>query len=234
MAWEWLRRDPGYCAAAACALPREGGGPPNIIQSQPDAGQWGLHAFEDPRLAAPAARPVWRSDWHGRVLAARAEPAGAAHDRFDFSRFADLATMVKAPAGGEHILLAQAGSNLRLDIQAGTTLDGPVRLAYLLAGIEAAVGPVQTLLALLGLLRRGQLDTPPARSRNRRLILLLRTHDAIRSGATQREIASLLLTREPLPPRWRIEMPSLRSQAQRLVHGAAAMAGGGYRALLRQ
>lgn len=232
MAWEWLRRDQDYRTAARANLRRLGGAPA-MMAAQAEAGKWGLHAFEDPDLPAIAARPIWRSDWRNGVLAARAEDAGPPAERFDLMRFADLASVSREAGGREHILLCDGASCLRLDIEAGTLLRGPMRLAYYLAGLEKIVEPLGALARLLRLWRTGRLEhSPPARSRNRRLVTFLRAHDAVMKGATQRDIAAALLARDPLPRRWRTEAPSIRSQAQRLVHGAAAMAAGGYRALL--
>jgi hypothetical protein len=143
-----------------------------------------------------------------------------------------MATVVRDVCGTERILISDGASSLRLDVEAGTMLQVPVRLAYRLAGLEAARRPLEALQGLLSLWRTGSLATPRARSRNQRLILLLRAGDALAVGATQREIASELLSREPTPPRWRAEVPSLRLRAQRLAKGAAAMAAGGYRSLL--
>lgn len=61
---------------------------------------------------------------------------------------------------------------------------------------------------------------------------MLRAHDALAAGASQREIAAVLLDEEALAPRWRVEAPSLRSKVQRLVRSARAMADGGYRLIL--
>jgi hypothetical protein len=63
-------------------------------------------------------------------------------------------------------------------------------------------------------------------------VLLLRTSDALEAGACQREIAEHLLGRDAAEPRWRIEAPTLRSRAQRLVRQARWLAAGGYLAML--
>ena len=231
-AWEWLRRDGRYRAAAGGA-PRWRESPsPRVEKADPAAAPWGLHAFEDPGLAACAARPVWRRERYARVLVAGAEQAGSSPDRFDLARLARLATLVRA-ADGEHLLVSDGATSLRLDIVSGSLLDGPVMLSYRLAGFAALRGPLETLHALLRFRQAGGLAPGQLRDRNRRLILLLRATDALRTGATQREVAAGLLSAEAERARWRAEAPSLRLRAQRLVKGARAMAGGGYRVLLR-
>lgn len=237
LAWEWLRRDPGYAAAAVAAAaasgPRHrGGAGSGVIEADPAAARWGLHAFENPAFAAGAARPVWRREWFGRVLVAEARAEGPAGERLDLARFAGLVRVVRGAGGAEHVLLSDGRSGLRLDIAAGSLLAGPVLLSYRLAGIEAPRGSLVTLHGLLRLVRTGRFARAPVRTRNRRLVLLLRAHDALRAGATQREIADGLLGGDAALAHWRTEAPSLRSQAQRLAKGARAMAGGGWRALL--
>jgi hypothetical protein len=61
---------------------------------------------------------------------------------------------------------------------------------------------------------------------------MLRAYDALAAGASQREIAAVLLDGDARRDRWRIHSPSLRSRAQRLAACARAMGEGGYRALL--
>ena len=104
-AWEWLRRDPSYRDAAACAL--EGGAGRD---ERPE--RWGLHAFENPGLAGPEARLLWTADCHPLVLSAVAAPAHASGDAFDLSRFAGLSTLI-VERGGE----GEARKNVRRDRQ---------------------------------------------------------------------------------------------------------------------
>jgi hypothetical protein len=233
MAWEWLRRDALYRHAARAARHGGHGTGLQVVAGDAAAARWGLHAFEEPALSAMTARPVWRRDHRPGVLVAAAERDGPADDRFDVARFAPLATIVCDPRGAEHLLLSDGMARLRLDVVAGSLLGGPVRLAYRLSGFAMLDGPLATLHALARFRRSGRLPNPPGRSRNRRLVLLLRTWDALQAGATQREIAGVLLSAEAAQARWRTEAPSLRLRAQRLAGGARSLARGGYRGLLR-
>jgi hypothetical protein len=232
IAWEWLRRDPGYRAAATTSARRAANTAPAVLPTDASAARWGLHAFADPALPASAARPVWHRAAHARVLVAEARPGGTPEDRFDLRRFATAATVVREPAGPEHLLVSDGAASLRLDIVSGSLLAGPVRLSYRLAGLATLRGPLDTLGALLRLSQSGRLARPRARDRNRRFVLLLRAWDALEAEASQREVAAVLLSDDAAAARWRSEAPSLRSRAQRLVRGARAMAGGGYRRLL--
>lgn len=232
MAWEWLRRDAAYQVAATAAQVRTVSSGLTVLAPDPEAARWGLHAFENPALVAGAARPVWRRGWLGLVLPAIAERAGTAADRFDLSCFPEIATLVSGQEGVLHLLLSDGWSSLRLDVAGESLLEGPMRLHYRLAGLAGARGPLATLHGLLRLCQSGRLERPASRARNRRLILLLRAHDAVQCGAGQREIAEVLLSAEAAKARWRSEVPSLRLRAQRLVKGAQAMAEGAFRTLL--
>lgn len=230
LAWEWLRRDPGYRAAATSARGQDG-------RSAGDrrAARWGLHAFEWPQSTAPWARPVWRADVHPSVLEAAATAADRSNDAFDLARFASHATIVAGRDGGEHLLISDGMHAIRLDVQGRSLESGPVLLRYRLAGLASAGPPLLTLRRLLALSRTGSFSRSlhPPEARGRRWVLMLRAHDALAAGMGQREIAEALLSRSAGGARWRTEAPSLRLRAQRLVRAARTMAAGGYLALLR-
>lgn len=233
LAWEWLRRDPAYRTAAFAGSPPAPWSAGLSCEEDPLAGAWGLHAFADPDLPAPSARPLWRAEAHPWVLRAATRPAGCPRDSFDLERFRDRATLVHGREGAEHWLFSDGLRTIRLDLAGGTLLGGAVRLEYALGGIASAARPLMTLRRLLALCRRGafahSLHGPETRTR--RWILQLRAWDGLRQGATQREIAAVLLGSRAMEPGWRTSAPSLRSQAQRLVRSARAMADGGYRTL---
>lgn len=226
-AWEWLRRDPDYRAAAAFGA-EDGAG-------APAAALWGLHRFEDPGRGASEARPLWRARDHPYVLKAKAAPSAAPSDAFYVQRLAALATVDAEHGGGEHWLLSDGLRAIRLDLVDGTASRGPVELHYLLAGRASANGPLLALRRLLVLVETGRFSRTlhPRQPKARRWILALRAHDALAAGASQREIAARLLGDAAAEARWRVDAASLRSQVQRLVRAARGFAGGGYRALLR-
>ncbi len=229
LAWEWLRRDPAYREAAGGGAARRSG----VASSQP--ADWGLHVFEPPDRAAPAARPLWVADVYPPVLAAAAEPPLLAADAFDISRLGSLVSIVDDGTGREHLLISDGLRAIRIDIVAGSVREGPVQLRFLIAGQESAERPLLTLRRLLVLCRSGWFSPAlhPPDTRAGRFVLMLRAHDALADGATQREIASLLLSRTAGEARWRSRAPSLRSQVQRLVRAARHMAAGEYVGLLR-
>ena len=223
-AWEWLRRDPAYRAAAARAP---------AGAADPGAARFGLVAFESPQLAVPDARPLWTSAAHPGVLAVRRLAGRRAGDRFDLARFARLATLVRG-ATREHLLLSDGLRALRLDAPAGTFTAEPAALRYRVDGIDSAAPVLLALRRFLLLCRSGgfsrSLHRPEARAR--RWTLMLRASDAVAAGASQREIAEVLLGRVAGGAGWRSRDPSLRTQAQRLVRAARDYAAGRYLELL--
>jgi hypothetical protein len=225
-AWEWLRRDPDYRAAATIAAQHGKG--------DGDAAHWGLHRFEDPDRAAPGARPLWRAGHHPYVLKARAAPPASPSDAVELGRFAALATFDAGEGEGEHWLLSDGLRGIRLDLVDGTATRGPVELHYLLAGRASASGPLLTLRRLLAFAETGSFSRTlhPREPKARRWILALRANDALAAGASQRDIAALLLGDAAGEARWRVHAASLRSQVQRLVRAARAFADGGYRHFL--
>ncbi|MDV3257084.1 MAG: DUF2285 domain-containing protein [Sphingomonas sp.] len=229
LAWEWLRRNPAYRAAATVALSSGGRTGPGA-----DPASWGLHAFEPPDAAVPAARPVWSSALHRFVLDVEARPSDDG-DAFDFRRLGPLSTILRAAAGGEHLLLSDGFRTIRLDVLVGTLAHGPVALRVRLGGPGSAERIVLPLRRLLSLWKTGRFvrSLHPEEVRARRWVQMLRAWDARAAGASQREIAAVLLSAEAGQPRWRSRSPSVRSQAQRLLRGAQHMALGGHRALLQ-
>lgn len=228
-AWEWLRRDLHYRAAAERALSAGGG----ERREDPAAAAFGLVGFEAPSLGVPDARPLWRSEVHPQVLIVEAAGDGGGDDAFTLERLGEIAVLLAG--GGEHLLLSDGLRALRLDGPPGAFSRGPRRLRYGLEGLAGAEPRLLVLNRFLALCRTGRFARSLHRreSRARRWILMLRAWDALASGADQRQIAAELLGRSAAEPRWRSREPSLRSQAQRLVHSARRFAAGDYRILLR-
>lgn len=228
-AWEWLRRDPLY-RAAAC---RPGSAP---LAAQPDrrARQFGLVAFEPCHLTVPEARPLWRSDVHPFVLRTALARAKTPGDTFELDRLERIARVI-AGADAEHLLLSDGLHVIRLDGPRGAFTGGPVCLRYSIEGLRSAQPPILTLRRFLALSRTGRFSCSlhAREARARRWILALRAHDALSAGADQRGVAEVLLSRSVEEPCWRVREPSVRSQVQRLVGSARHMAAGGYRALLQ-
>lgn len=231
IAWEWLRRDPAYRAAAERSFERAGSRERGDPNHRPE--RWGLHAFELPALAAPHARPVWTAAVHPYVLGVDAcAPLGGGD--FDLRELGTMATLVTGLGRREHLLISDGLRAIRIDVHRGSLGQGPVQLHCRFEGLARAEAALLALRRLVALSRTGRFSAGlhPAAARAGRLVLLLRAHDALMRGATQREIAAALLGGGAGEARWRVTAPTLRSQVQRLAKGARAMAAGGYLKLL--
>jgi hypothetical protein len=229
-AWEWLRRYADYESAARHVLDR-GDGDARFEDGRALA--WNLHAFEDPDLAAPEARPVWTATAHAWVLPATAGRSAANEDSLDLAQFDSLARLVVSPRG-ERLLLSDGYRSIRLDVRGDSLRDSPVSLSYELAGIQALERPLIVLRRLRALVAAGRFVTSlhPPPQRASRLIQLLRAYDGIRAGARHIDIADVLLRSGLEHGRWRVHSPSVRSQAQRLARAAKHMANSQFWALL--
>ena len=225
LAWEWLRRDPLYVAAARDAGPSRAG--------RAGATAFGLVDFEPADLGVPNARPLWCSIVHPFILMAERASQGGAANALDLDRLRDWARLLVSESA-EHLLLSDGLRTIRLEGPPGTFSDGPVQLCYRIQGLAAAEPPLLTLRRLLGLCRSGRFSRllHPREARGARWVKILRAHDALMAGADQREIARALLSRSVVEPRWRSREPSVRLQAQRLVRAARRFAAGDYRLLL--
>lgn len=228
IAWEWLRRDPVYRAAAEVALSMELMGAVNA-----GAERFGLVAFEPAGLGVPDARPLWCSIVHPFVLMAERASSGSTTDAFDLDRLRDWARLLVSEHA-EHLLLSDGLQAIRLEGPPGVFSGGPVQLRYRIQGLAAAQPPLLTLRRLLGLCRNGRFSRllHPREARAERWVKILRAHDALMAGADQREIARELLSHSVIEPCWRSREPSVRLQAQRLVGAARRFAAGDYRRLL--
>jgi hypothetical protein len=225
-AWEWLRRRADYRDAALAARTGEGGKEQSL--------EWNLHGFEDPACSVPLARPVWAAPRHRWVISARAEPAGSNDDdSLDIGDLAPFVTLVAA-ASVQRLLLSDGYRSIRADL-AGAPLDrSPVRLAFELSGIRSLDRPLLVLRRFQSLATRHRFIDAlyPPLGRARRLILQLRTYDALCAGANQADIAEALLSAGLQRRGWRVHSPSIRSQSQRLVRSALTMARGQFWQLL--
>jgi len=231
LAWEWLRRDPEYQRFAHDPSIWAGNGL-NIFQaaSADCTARWGCLTQPDPRLNFADAPVLWSAAVDPsvlRVLAMRSNEAGV---RFDLR---DSRVPMAFVRGGdcEHVLLGRGGAAVRLDVVAGSLLDGPVSLAHDLALADEPA--MAALRRFLHLCRDGVLPVyrPPANQRFKRQAVILRVADALAQGASIRGIGIMLYGPERVGDEWSDE--ALKSQCRRLIAEARSMARAGYRSLLQ-
>jgi len=191
---------------------------------------------EQQTLPAGAARIFWRSEVDPHVVLMEAEPAKAADPvAVDFTAIEGDLFVQPLIDGGERVLLRHEGVHLRVDLTAGTVLDGPVRPKVVLPGLWG-IGPQLLTLKRLGILARGgrlPVSLQPRERRASRWARMLQALDGTEAGATHREIANTIFGMELVRSEWRGASDHLRLKVQRLVREARRLASGGYRALLR-
>lgn len=232
LAWEWLRRDPGYRAAWDVRSVAHGHAGRSDCRGESAA--FGLVAFEDPAHDALEALPLWSRGIDPSVLVADAVPLTRDGDAFDLARWSWCARLLSCACGAEHLMLHAGGQEVRIDVLMCTLRAGPVCLRYRVEGIASAAPQLLALRRLLSLVGHGAfapaLFPPPVRMVRR--LLELRVHDALAAGADHQTIARALFGGCIADGRWRIESSSYRYRVQRLAIAARAMAAGGWRAIL--
>lgn len=184
---------------------------------------------------APSARILWSADLDPGVVAVDAVQGQPGDDVFDIDRLAPFVTIALATAGREHLALSDGFRRIRLDVMSGSLLEGPVLLRYRLAGFSQLDRKIATLRRLVTLCRTGEFgrSSYPIDRRMDRWLLALRTFDALRAGASHREVAIALFGRALVTAEWGSRTDSLKSRVRRLMKLASHLADGGYNNLLR-
>ncbi|WP_406693893.1 DNA -binding domain-containing protein [Sphingomonas cannabina] len=144
-------------------------------------------------------------------------------------------TVVAGPDGREHAVLSDGWHHIRLDVETGSLArGGRVLLLYRLQGLVSARPRLLPLRRFLDLVEHHRFAASlfPRDPYIARWLVLLRVHDALAAGASQREIAEVLLGAGHVGD-WKSRSDWVRSRVRRLVRGAGAMARGGYRSLMR-
>lgn len=193
---------------------------------------------ERPDLEAPDARIIWHSEFDPSTLRISVIPVNRdGPDHLDVTRLVPWLAIVTDSDGYEHAVLSDGWRHIRIDVEAGSlAAGGRVLLEYRLAGLASAQLATLALRRFLqlALQRRFGASLFPRDPRMERWLTLLRVSDALRAGASQREIGRALFGDARVDLDWSGRSESLRSRVRRLVGDARAMARGGYRFLLRK
>jgi hypothetical protein len=196
----------------------------------------GFTFAEAPTVAWSEARIIWRAELDPETLSVDAIPIPPGDpDEIDAAKLRPFLAIARDVAGHEHVVLSDGSHRIRLDVEHGSLADNaPITVRYHLIGIASAWTKTGTLIRFLDLCRSGRFSRSlfPHEHRIDRWVVLLRVHDALRAGASQREIAEVLFGDERFAREWHDASDSLRSRIRRLVRDARRMAAGGYRSLL--
>jgi len=191
---------------------------------------------ECPDLPAPEARIIWHANLDPGTIGVAAFPADPSDpDSIHVAGIAPWLAIAVDPAGCEHAVLSDGWHHIRLDIEEGRLAgQDAVLLHYRLRGLASAETRLLPLRRFLDLCRHRRFARSlfPRDPRIDRGIEMLRVHDALEDGASQREIGMALFGDERIGHEWDGASDSLRSRVRRLVREARAMARGGYRQLM--
>lgn len=231
LAWEWLRRDPDYRRAAEARRWPDAGAV--VVPAAPLAStrRWGCLDLPDAEHTWQDARILWTAALDRSVLKVLALPANARCGiAIDLSHHGS-ATVVQG-LDCEHVLLRAGTLGIRLDVTAGSLIEGPASLVHDLAGDRPVEKTMAALKRFLEFSREDRVSKPRTRSglRLRREIAALRVHDALALGASIRDVGIMLFGLDRVREEWAGE--ALKSQCRRLIAHARSMASGGYRLLL--
>jgi hypothetical protein len=193
---------------------------------------------ENPDRAAPEARIIWHADLDPGTLRVAAVPSDPVDpDSIRTDRLAPWLALATDSDGREHAVLSDGWRRIRIDVEEGSIAhEEAVLLHYRLVGLGSAETKILPLRRFLELCRRGRFARSlfPSDPRVDRWLTVLRVHDAIAAGASQREIGAALFGEERIALGWGERTDALRSRVRRLVRDGQKMARGGYRHLLRR
>jgi hypothetical protein len=166
------------------------------------------------------------------VRAGPAEPGDP--DALDLVRLRPLATLAQGAGGREYIALSDGWRRLRLDVVEGSIGTANwVRFDYQLAGFRDLEVRLRTLRRLADLRREGRFADRcfPMPSGLSRRLEALRVADALRAGASYRDMAIALFGEARVKADWRTRSDYLLSRVRRRAMEARKMLAGGYRTL---
>lgn len=200
--------------------------PPRLLR----IGGWTF--AEDPELPAHRACLFWNEALDGSVIPALAKPgpvAGA--NSFDIRQSPWPVTILQCD-GREEVAISMPYGTTRLSLRAGSLMEGPVRLQYLLEGPRLH----ERLLALQRWDRSLRTGAAPKSAmssmRETRWPLLIATINVLGDGCSLREAAICLFGAQIVARDWGHESDYLKLRTRRLVAQARALLAGGYRDLL--
>lgn len=204
----------------------------------PTRNNGGFTFAEDPGRAAPDARIIWRADLDPAALHLDAIPIDPRNpEGIDVARLTPWLSSVTDALGRQHAVLSDGWHHIRLEFDHGSLIPGArVFLRYHLGGVRAVDPSLLALRRFLYLYRHRQFAATlfPRDRRVERGLDVLRVHDALRAGASYREIGRELYGEQRIDEQWLADGQSLRHRVVRLAKDARRTAQRGYLSLLRR
>jgi hypothetical protein len=156
----------------------------------------GCDFAEDESAGNGAPLAFWRAAVDPAVLVAQSHRAAANDDDiFDLLGLSYPISVLQTGDGVEHVVIGDGRHRIRLELHGGSVTNGPVHLHYDLEGFSQAEPAVRTLRRFLALQRLGRFPETlfPVDRIVARRVRALQAYDGQRAGASQREIASVVL-----------------------------------------
>lgn len=157
-------------------------------------------------------------------------------DGFDLHKLG-LPIQVLRGGGQEEIAIDAGRATVRVSLASGTLLDGPVRLVYRLEGRRLLSRRLLALQQFEAVMRLGRvprlLQQHLSERSSERMVLILRTLDALARAKPARAIAIELFGADQVEADWAHESDYLRMKTRRLIDAAKRLVRGGYLTLLR-
>lgn len=242
-AWEFLRRNADFRTAWATAQLEYGiagyDGPTTFIVSQddkPSLAQWGCLYASSPAHGSLTAMVLWCPDVCASVLRLTAFGLDAKVDAtlFLLRTIECPSLLLELPQGPQHLLFTEGGRGLQLSVE-GTDVVRSVRLMTNSTPDGKLAGPQMRSLQCLNDLRltghffRSNVQRDPLSPRFRRVLRIL---DGNLSGATNQEIAKVVLKDEYSEAGWNAPDYSMRDRIRKALARGHFLMREGYRKLL--
>jgi len=154
-------------------------------------------------------------------------------DAFDL-RTLGLAASVMCDGNREELCVGAWPTAVRVSVEVGTVLAGPVRLTYRVEGRQHLARRLLALRQWEALGRLGRVPRPlssPCLNPDRAL-MLIKTLDALAYHSNTHEVAVAVFGADVVARDWHNDSDYLRMKTRRLIGSAWRLVAGGYRAIL--
>lgn len=220
LAWEYLRRHPGYCLAWH-------------TQGSETAQSWGLRTLEDPALDAREALPDWLNAWACTICVIPDDDPAPEASPFELWR---LPGRKQLQHDGRGLVLAAHWPGCCLRLMLSPELHDGMPHAFAMRACREPCVRYRDMANDLDQLAAASRCEPSAATCPRpsqsalQALLTLQALDASQAGASLREIAKGLFGSTEVASDWHADS-ALRARVRRLVRRGRALVDGGYREL---